>query len=204
MSFADQNDADTDFDLKTDHSKRVYDIVKGSVVKSCRRLPKLNFLVFGPGIGSAEYQSHRLAVKNMIIDQKEQVADLPEEIPDEETNNVTDPSSPSVIKKILGNPATKELTLAKHYDFLIIVMMSAGSIAEFPIFVKDPILAPKIRLFIPEIHANSNGFAMRGPVKVLKDAYDKIETFKDAGHLRTKVCETVEDLMVLRFYQLSP
>lgn len=197
MSFvADQNDADTDFNLISDRSKEVYKEIEQSAIESSRHLPKLKFLIFGPGEGTPEYLTHRLAVKKMIIDQKEQIADLPEELTaDTETSAIIDPSSaPKFIKKILDNPATKEITLGRGYDFLIMVMMSAGSIAEFPIFLKDLVIAPKIRLFIPEEHSGSSGFINTGPVRILKDSYDEVKTFKGAEDLLKKVCETVDNL----------
>jgi hypothetical protein len=199
MSFADQNDADTDFDLKSERSKRIQNIMKESLIELFNDLPSLNFLVFGPGVGTEEYVSHRLAVKNMIIDKKKQNADLPEEIDEEEIKQIIDPSSgSSLIKKILGNPASKELVMARGWDFLIILLMNIGAISEFSLFLTNPTIAPKVRLFIPERYSNSEGFVNQGPVALFKNAYDSVKTFRDAQDLLKKVCETVEDLMIFR------
>jgi hypothetical protein len=165
-----------------------------------RNLPKLNFLVFGPGIGARNYKSHRLAVKQMIIKKKEQNADFPEEV-DKALGQIRNRSRPSFEKKILANPATKELVMARGYDYIILPLMNLGPIAEFSRFAGDPAIAPKIRLFIPKKHAKSKGFVNTGPVKAFKDAYDQVKIFKNAKELLKKAEETVDSLIVIRLYQ---
>jgi hypothetical protein len=165
-----------------------------------RNLPKLNFLVFGPGIVAQNYKSHRLAVKQMIIKNKEQNADFPEEV-DETLRKFRNRSRPSFEKEILANPATRELVMIRGYDYIILPLINLGAISEFSLFSADPVIASKIRLFIPKKHAKSKGFVNTGPVKAFKDAYDQVKIFKDAKELLKKVGETVDSLIVMRLYQ---
>jgi len=206
MSLADQNDADTEFDLKSEQSKRVNNIIKESLEELFKNFPRLNFLVFGPGVGTKEFETHRLAVKNMIIDKKKQNADLPEEIDEQVINGIIEDSSGStspLIKKVLGNPASKELVMARGWDFLIILLMNIGAVSEFSLFMTNPTIAPKVRLFIPERYTNSEGFVNEGTVAMFKNAYDNIKTFRDAQDLLKKVCDTVEDLIIPRLPQVK-
>ncbi len=201
-SDADQKDADTDFILKTERSRRIQNNMKEGLIEIFKDLPSLNFLVFGPGVNTVGYETHRIPVRNMIIEKKKQNADLPEEINEDEINQIIHlfPSS-SLIRKIFGNLASREVVMVRGWDYLIILLMNRGAISEFSLFMTNPDIAPKVRLFIPEEIANSDGFVNRGPVPLFKSVHDNVRTFRDPKDLLKKVCDMVEDLIVFRLTQ---
>lgn len=198
---SDDFEEDADYELSSDRAKQVSDIIKSSLYESIASLPKINFLVFGPGIGTAEFKTHRLPIKQMIRNKKRQNAEFPEDINANLLKNIANPKDQGFVNKLLENPATKELIMARGYDFIIIPMMNVGAISEFSLFMTDTKIAPKLRLFIPKEHVKSKGFLAAGPISTFKKAYDHVKSFKDAKDLLKKVCAEVDNLIAMRLLQ---
>ncbi|MEO9294280.1 MAG: hypothetical protein ABI347_01625 [Nitrososphaera sp.] len=197
----DDFEEDVDFELSSDRAKQVSDIIKAALYNTAESFEKINFLVFGPSKDTPEFKTHRLPIKEMIRNKKRQNADFPEDIDEKVLKKVADPKDPGYLKKILENPATKEIILARGYDFIVIPLISVGTFSEFSLFVKDTRIAPKIRLYIPKEFARSKGFLTKGPVEVFRRAYDNVKSFKDSKDLLKKVCDTVDDLITMRLLQ---
>lgn len=186
---------------QTDKAKRISAILKESLYKTVRRTPRINFLVFGPGIGTQGYDSHRLPIKKMIEEKKYQNAEFPEDIKEDTLSGILDPNDPDYLGKFLKNTAAKEYIMAGAYDYIIIPLMSVGTFSEFSFFIRNDSIAQKIRLYVPSEHAESQGFLNTGPVKAFKDAYHSVKSFDDAPDLMVKVCEDIDNLIVMRLLQ---
>jgi hypothetical protein len=192
---------DIDFELSSERVKQISDIINTALYNTAESVEKINFLIFGPSKDTPEFKTHRLPIKEMIRNKKRQNADFPEDIDEKVLKRIADPKDPSYLKKILENPATKEIILAQGYDFIIIPLMSVGTFSEFSLFVRDTRIAPKIRLYIPKEFAKSKGFLTKGPVEAFRKAYDNVKSFKDSKDMLMKVCDTVDDLVTMRLLQ---
>jgi hypothetical protein len=108
----------------------------------------LSFLVFGPGRNPKEFHLYRVPVKS-LIERMGQVAAFPEDVKIPSQGD-------SIAKELADNPAIKELNLMKEYDYTIILLISAGSISEFSMFMSKQEIAYKIRLYIPQKYRGSS------------------------------------------------
>ena len=177
------------YSLRTVRAKRISNTITSSILDKF----KLSFLIFGPGIGSKDFDSHRKPVKALIEKGLRQDAKFPEDI-------VIESEQDSVGQALGTNPATKELFLMEHFDYTIILMISIGSISEFSVYLTKREVAPKIMLYIMEKHRRSQSYLMSGPVRVFENVY-KVYYFNNPEDLLLQVKEMVINLIVLRDLQ---
>jgi hypothetical protein len=177
--------------IRTLKANRISNTITSSLLGNI----KLSFLIFGPGIGSKDFDSHRKPVKALIEKELHQNAIFPEDIDIESEQDSVD--------QVLGtNPATKELYLMKQFDHTIILMISIGSISEFSIYLTRREVAHKITLYIMKKHRHSKSYLMSGPVGAFKNVY-KVYYFNSPEDLLLQVKERVNNLIVLRALQID-
>lgn len=164
--------------FKTAKARGISSIIESSLLGST----KLKFLVFGPADGADGYETHRVAVKNKIIDLG-QIADFPEDLDLKLTGS--------------DNPLLQELELMQEYDCTIIVMISIGSIAEYVTFVRSRQVVHKIRLFVDKKHQHSEGFLNSGLIEPFNRVYKQVFYFNHANHLLRQVRKMVKDMIIL-------
>lgn len=177
------------YSIRTLKARRISNIITSSLLDKF----KLSFLIFGPGIGSKDFDSHRKPVKALIEKELHQDAKFPEDI-------VIESEQDSVGQALGTNPATKELFLMEHFDYTIILMISIGSISEFSIYLTRKEVAHKIMLYIMKKRRGSESYLMSGPVRAFENVY-KVYYFDNPEDLLLQVKEMVINLIVLRALQ---
>jgi uncharacterized protein YihD (DUF1040 family) len=169
--------------IKTAKVRKISKITDNAIFrKAYEKNIKLKFLILGPGKNSKEYKTHRLALKQLIKNVRQQ-ADFPVEL-----------------KNDLENISIKEDDLALKYDYIIILLMSTGSVSEFSSFLRRKEIANKIWLFIPHKYRKSRAYLTAGPVKIFKSYYKRVCYFRHAEDLLVKAKQEMIAIMILELY----
>jgi len=172
---------DEEIVIKTERTKIAAKIIKSCIIQKTAGMNiKLRFLIFGPGQGSAEYNTHRIPVKLMIEQDLRQIADFPE-------NNIKTSTTLNV--------TVQEYLMMRDYDFTIILLLSIGSISEYSMYFSKEDVAPKIRLYVLKKYAASKSFLMKGPVRAFNRVYRQVYTFTNPAQLLSKISNLVIDIL---------
>lgn len=167
---------------KSETAKASLDLTNESIIsKSIKDKIKVSFLIFGPGKDSEEYRTHRLALKNMIQDDMHHIASFPEDL-----------------KANSGYLVLDEYSMMQDYDYVIILLMTIGSISEFSTFFIKRKVAPKIRLYVLKKYAKSRSYLNNGPIRHFERVYKQVYKFNSHEDLMTSAARMVIDLIAYK------
>lgn len=158
---------------------------------------KLNILIFGPdpkeAIARPKSKVGKIAKKRIEIKQwlskDGDTAHFPEDI--------YDPSS----KGSNASIPYQELAMMRHYDVIIALIESPGTLVELGCIATHPRIAQKSHIFLDAAHKTGIAYKFAKDVEKLKGAFHSFKFPDDIiyCHLRTKISKTVEELRLAKF-----
>ncbi len=95
-----------------------------------------------------------------------------------------------------------EFLQARNADFIVVMQVSYGSVAEVHDFSDDGVIARKMLIFISD--KNTDGYSYQGALSELKALYNNVETFREPDdiqscRLKTRVFEKVNVLQMVKW-----
>jgi len=147
----------------------------------------LTILVWGPGPGNPELYAKRMQIRDALR-QREHVALFSEDLID--------------LKPADYSEKIFEYQQAKAADFIVVLQVSFGSIAEVHDFADDREIIAKMLIFVPE--QATDGYSYKGALTDIKALYKNVETFQSTAdlvscRLKTMVLEYVSHLQASKW-----